>query len=189
MKQNAWVAFLLGCSCLITQPLCAAERIQLTLGGNLLSLLNLGTLEGDAGLGLSRHTSLHLKGIYNPFSWTWNGQPRQNKQLTLGIQGRYWPWYQFSGWYVGAKLQHSLYNRTGWFQPDAQEGWRTGLGAEVGYCLLLKKHLNLEFSAGIWTGYDRHKTYESACCGRLLQERQGLFFGIDRISIALQYLF
>lgn len=165
------------------------SRPYLSIGTNLLSLLTFGTMEADFGLGLSRHYSLHLKGIYNPFSWQASEQILQNKQATLALQGRYWPWFIFSGWYYGTKLQYSVFNRGGLHCPRIKDGIAYGIGLETGYAWMMSKHLNLEFGIGLWGGYASTRTFASARCGKLLERHQGGFCQVDRITIALQYTF
>lgn len=189
MKRKRIPTWILLLAFWMTGPQIHAEGRMFSAGINLLSLLDLGTFEADLGMGLSRHTSVHVKGIYNPFIWENTGNDLRHKQLTWSLQGRYWPWYQFAGWYVGGKVQHSLYNRSGWKNPQVQEGTAFGLGAEIGYNWMLNKHLNLEFAAGCWGGYDRHQTYATGCCGRLIEQDKGLFFQPDRFIIGLQYIF
>ena len=48
--------------------------------------------------------------------------------MTFAAGARWWPWYVFSGWWVGLKGQYSDYVKTGVWRPALEEGntywWR-----------------------------------------------------------------
>lgn len=165
------------------------KRPYLSISTNLLALGAFGTLEADLGVGISHNGSLHLEGIYNPFSWQLTNRTLHHKQATIALQGRYWLWYIYSGWYLAGKLQHSIFNRGGYRCPKIKEGTATGGGIEVGYDWMVGKYTNIEFAFGIWGGWESSKTYASARCGKLLAQSEKAFLKADRMTIALQFVF
>ena len=117
--------------------------------------------------------------------------PVYNKQATVNAGVRYWPWYVFSGWWVGAKVRYTDFDHCGILLPKNYVGQSIGAGLSAGYTWMLNKHLNLEVGAGIWGG--RHLEYEvyrrSALRKQLLDEGARNFYGLDDVAVTLMYVF
>lgn len=122
---------------------------------NLFDWADLGTVNLDFGVALSRHFSFQIGGKYNNWEFANTKGPiflvkNQQKSGSLGF--RYWPWYVFSGWWVSAKAQYCDYSLTGIKDQEFDEGTAVGGGLSTGYSWMLGKHFNLEFGVGFWGG-------------------------------------
>ena len=77
------------CLLFLAAPLSAQS---LSLSTNLLDWANLGTVNMQAGLSVSRHLTLHAGGRYNPwrFGAMEKGSAFQNRARNVSFGGRYW---------------------------------------------------------------------------------------------------
>lgn len=162
---------------------------KITLSTNLLGYAALATINADIGIALQRHWSLHAGGRYNPFSYGHGADRFHIKQGSGYLQARYWPWYSFSGWYAGGKLQFSRFNTGGILSGKTRQGDAAGFGIEGGYALMLGKSINLEFSIGIWSGWTSFAEYSSPRCGPMEREVRKFFIFPDDVKISIQILF
>lgn len=174
---------------LLSAALYGKGNNNVAIGSNLMGYLNFATFNGDLGIGISRHWSIHLNGKYNPFNWHTANQYLQNKQLSFACGARYWNWYRFSGWYWGGKVRYCIYNSGGIISPRTEEGDALGGSLEFGYQLLLSRHINMEFGAGIWGGWKKYRHYDAPRCGKLIGQGEKFFIAPDNISISVIYNF
>ncbi len=175
---------------------------QVSVSTNAIEWLNLGTINGEMGVSVSRHFSIHVGARYNP--WTFNkgdskarfndplGEEEkqfQNRKQAYCLSVRWWPWYIYSGWWWYVKGQYMEYNRGGLFNHTAEEGDNVGGGIGVGYTYMLHKHWNVEFGAGVWAGRSRFSSYRCTNCGTLLDQGTKFFFLPDDVFVSIIYVF
>ncbi|HIZ86997.1 MAG TPA: DUF3575 domain-containing protein [Candidatus Coprenecus pullistercoris] len=157
---------------------------------NLLDYANLLTLNAEAGISVDQHWSLLAEGRYNPFSFrTPGGGLMQNRTLSISAGTRYWPFFVYSGFYYGGRLQWSRFNTGGILSDCAVEGDAFGLGFNFGYSLMLTEHLNIEFGLGLWFGAAGYREYASTVCGKLTGSGIKAFIAPNDIQINLLYNF
>lgn len=179
------IVVLLSCTALFSQ--------RLSLSMNMADLAAFGTLNADAGLSVARKVTLHVGGRYNPWSFHYGEHQSElrNQQQFVYAGVRYWPWYVYSGWWMGGRLQWGNYSNGGIWRPALREGRNLmGLGLSAGYTYMLNKHFNLDFGVGVWGGYMGDYTlYDSF--SKLSYRTTGArgFFYPDTVIIALQYVF
>lgn len=175
---------------------------QVSISTNLIEWLNLGTINGEFGVSVSRHFSIHASARYNP--WTFRKgdvQARyedpvgdsekqfQNRKQAYGLSVRWWPWYIYSGWWWSVKGQYMEYNRGGIFIHTAEEGDSIGGGVAVGYTHMLHKHWNIEFGAGVWAGSSKYTKYRCTNCGTKMEEGTKFFVLPDDVFVSIIYVF
>lgn len=168
-----------------------AQRFSVSVNG--VDLAAFGTLNVEGGLSVAKNLSVHVGGRYNPWTFHYgehNSELRNQQQIVYaGI--RYWPWYVYSGWWMGARFQWGNYSNCGIWRPALQEGKNLmGLVASAGYTYMLDKHFNLDFGLGVWGGYMGDYTlYDST--NKLSYRTTGArwFFYPDTIIIAVHYVF
>lgn len=156
---------------------------------NLLDYLNFLTINAEAGVTLERHWSLTAEARYNPFNFKACREPVHNKKLTLSAGTRYWPFFVYSGFYYGGKIQWMQFNTGGLFSPRTREGNAVGIGFNFGYSLMLTEHLNIEFGIGLWFGGMNYTEYSSPVCGRKIESGRKAFIAPDDFQINLLYYF
>ena len=167
-----------------------AQRVAIST--NVVDWANVATVNLEAGLSVHQHFSLLAGAKYNPWKFrTLNlGIPLYNNQTTAYAGFRYWPWYVFSGWWLGVQAQYTDYSETGLWRHALDTGKAIGGGLSFGYTLMLHKNLNLEFGAGMWAGrrYE-HMLYCCPDCMRVRGSDPGNFVAINDISISFMYVF
>lgn len=168
-----------------------SDAQKISLETNIVEWANLGTVNLECGVSVSRHFSVIAGTKYNP--WTFNktdGYPMYNQQTTGYAGVRYWPWYVFSGWWIGAKGQYRNYSKTGIWRPSLETGSIIGAGLSFGYTLMLHKSLNIEFGAGCFAGRQiKYTLYECPKCMDVRDIGPRNYIGLDDVSISLMYLF
>lgn len=169
----------------------AARAQKVSLNTDLVDWGYFGTINLEAGISVSQHFSLMAGARYNPWEFkTRLDKDMYKKQITEYVGARWWPWYVYSGWWVGAKVQHSYFSETGMWRPALENKQAIGAGLSGGYTLMLHKNLNLEFSAGLWGGrYYKYKLYECPECMVLRTDEPRNFLDIEDISISIMYIF
>lgn len=176
-------------ACLVLVLASAAANAQkFSIGTNLVQWANLITYNGELGFSVSRHFSVTAGGRFNNTQIDHLDKHYivQNKQTTFFGGMRYWPWYVNSGLWVGGKLQYQEYAQSGIWRSALEKGRRAGVGASVGYTLMLTKHLNLEFGACLWGGYAmKYTLYDCPICLNIRENGGKFFAGLDDISISL----
>ena len=180
----------------------SAKAQQVSLSTNAVEWLNLGTINGEFGVSVSRHFSIHVGARYNP--WTFRkGNPGdrfddpygdaekqfQNRKQAYNISVRWWPWYIYSGWWWYVRGQYMEYNRGGVFNHMSEEGDNLGGGIGVGYTLMLHKHWNVEFGGGIWAGQSKYTTYRCTNCGTVQDQGKKFFVLPDDVFVSFIYVF
>ncbi|MCR4860519.1 MAG: DUF3575 domain-containing protein [Bacteroidales bacterium] len=166
------------------------DRARLALGQNVADYLFLGTLNADVQYSVHRSWTLLAGARYN--NWTWRHRREdqfESRQQTYYLGARWWPWYTYSGWWAGAKLQYQQYNRGGLLSLETEEGDAVGLSLGGGYCVHVNRSLNVDFGLFYWGGVTRYVKYACPYCGRRIDEGSKTFLLPDEIRIALQFIF
>ena len=176
-----------------TFQMTAQERkTSVALSTDLVDWAYLGTANFEAGVSLHRHFSLQTGAKFNPWSFKTRESDLDlyNKQTTAYAGFRYWPWYVYSGWWVGAQAQYTGYSETGVWRHALDTGKAIGAGLSFGYTLMLHERVNLEFGAGVWGG--RRFEHTLYCCPDCMQVRRsgpGNFVALNDISVSVMYVF
>lgn len=166
------------------------RRARLAFTQNLADYLFLGTLNADLQYSVHRFWTVHAGAKYN--NWTW--RHRQDTQFELRQQTyyagvRWWPWYTYSGWWAGAKLQYQEYNRGGIWSLETEEGDAVGLCLGGGYSVHVNRWLNVDFGIYGWGGMTKYTIYACPYCGRRVDQGTKAFILPDEVRIALQFIF
>ena len=170
----------------------AANAQTISLGTNAVDWVNLGTANVEVGISVGQHFSITTGGRYNPWSFSSkrHDAPMHNNVKVAYAGARYWPWYVFSGWWVGVKGQYEQFMQGGFWRPMLEVGTAIGAGLSGGYTWMLHKHLNLEFGIGMWGGrYTDYSKYQCSDCVDLITSGPRNFLRFDDLVIALVYVF
>ncbi len=163
---------------------------RLSVATNLLGYANLGTINGEIGLGVSRHFSVYLQTKYNPFTYREGREDQfQNRQATLSAGCRYWFWHTWSGWFLSGQAGYSKYNVGGIISQKSTEGDAFGITFGGGYALMLTKRLNIDFGAGVMGGLADYSKYSCTKCGKMEKKGKRLFVAPNNILVQLSYMF
>jgi len=166
------------------------HRARLAVTQNLADYIFLGTLNAEAQYSVHRNWTLSAGTRYN--NWTWRHRQDtqfQARQKTFYVGGRWWPWYTYSGWWAGGKLQYQEYNRGGLLGPETEEGDAVGLSLGGGYAVHVNHWLNVDFGLFGWGGMTRYVTYACPYCGQRTGEGTKAFILPDEVRVALQFIF
>lgn len=164
---------------------------HMSVSTNVLGWVDYGTINLSAGVSLARHFSFEAGGRYNPFSiQRQSGLTVRNQQKTAFASVRYWPWYVFSGWWIGIKGQWSEYSKTGIWRFAVDEGKRYGVGLSAGYTWMISKGFNIDFGIGGWSGrmYD-HTLYHCLKCMEIREAGSKNFIALDDVSVSFMIMF
>lgn len=186
------IALALACGLLcIRETGLGARNVKVALSTNAIEWANFGTINLEAGVGVSQHFSIQAGALYNPWNYRLkSGDSMYNKQTTAFVGARWWPWYVFSGWWVGVKARYSDAAVTGIWRPALRETMSAGAGLSFGYTLMIHKNINVEFGAGCWGGYHfKNNLYDCPKCMELREARPKGFFGLDTVSVSFMYVF
>ena len=178
---------------------------------NIAGWADLGTANAEAGVAVARHVSLHAGFRYNPWTFrqvapeavdalidgpvpaaleAFEAQDQfENRKRACHLGLRWWPWYIYSGWWVGARGQWMEYNRGGLFSRSTEEGEAVGAGLSVGYTRMIHRNWNIEFGAGLWGGSTRYTTYACPTCGTVTDGGRKTFILPDDVMLSLIYIF
>lgn len=162
-----------------------------SVGTNLIDCANFGTLNLEGSVAVSRRMTINLSTRYNP--WTFREYERETqmqnrvRQVALGV--RYWPWHVYSGWWIGGRAQYQEYNRGGINKPLTEEGDAFGVGFSFGYTMMLNKHLNMEFGAGLWGGGKSFVHLEYPRYGKVLDTGTTWFVMPNDCLVSLVWIF
>lgn len=169
---------------------------------NLVEWANLGTVNAEAGIAVSRHFSIHPGFRYNP--WTFrpgDAEDRfedpygddekqfENRKQSYSLTLRWWPWYIYSGWWGYVRGQYMEYNHGGLINHTSEEGDRYGVGLGAGYTHMIHKNWNIEFGAGVWGGRASYTGYRCTNCGSITGQGTKFFFLPDDVFVSLIYIF
>lgn len=162
------------------------------------------TPNANVQFSLSRHFTLEAGFRYNAWTYFGSVSDKRNRQCRQNyfVGLRYWPWYTYSGWWIGAKAQYEEYSRRQWKNIyRKEEGDAVGLGISAGYSIQLLPWLNLDFGVGVWGGGKSYKVYQdmdNACpeCGRRVDYNgiddapsKGFFFMPNEVTVGLMFIF
>ena len=163
---------------------------SVAIGTNVVDYLNLGTINLEGSVAVSRNWTLEAEWDYNP--WTYNegkADQFQNRSVSGSLGTRWWPWHVYAGWWLKGGLQYQVYNHGGLLSETSEEGESYGGGLAMGYALLLGEKINLDFGFGIWGGKRKYVTYRCTNCGRMEDQGEKWFLLPDDITISLYYIF
>lgn len=179
-----------------------ARAQRFSVSTNLVEWANLGTINGEFGVAVGQHFSIHANARYN--NWTFRkGDPEarfedplgenekqfENRKQAYAVGLRYWPWYIYSGWWFSLQGQYMEYNRGGVFNRTAEEGDAYGGSLGAGYTLMLNKHLNVEFGASVWLGTKDYKVYRCTNCGYVMENTSKFFVLPNDVMVSFVYVF
>lgn len=174
---------------LLSAPRSGAQR--LSVGTNVADWLSLGTMNANASVAVARHFTLNAEARVNP--WTFNSNDSetqlQNRHQTYAAGMRWWPWYVYSGWWLGLAAQYQEYNRGGIFSRSTEEGDAFGGVLSGGYTLMLHEHLNLDIGAGAWAGQTAYTVYDCPRCGRISESGKKWFVLPSEVYLSLIWIF
>ena len=168
------------------------SKTQFALSTDVVDWASLGTINLEAGVSVHQHFSVQAGAKYNPWNFETGrlDMPLYAHQTSAYAGFRYWPWYVFSGWWLGVQAQFTQYEETGIWRPALDTGSAVGGGMSFGYTLMLHEKLNLEFGAGVWAG--RRYKHTLYCCPECMDVRASGpsdFVALNDISVALMYVF
>lgn len=180
--------------CLSAAVCMAQETItgnaRLAIATNITDYIYLLTPNVDVQYSVGRCVSAQAGMKYNNWSFG-HGTQREvkNRQQTYYAGVRWWPWYTFSGWWMGSAVQFEEYDTGGVLRKDSEAGNAYGLSLSAGYSLQLVKWLNLDIGAGVWGGRTNYTLYACPYCGKKLEEGEKFFVLPNEARIALQFIF
>ncbi len=200
LHKVSYILLVAGFSLLLCPGRAEAQRISV--GTNAVEWLNLGTVNGELGVGINRFFSFHVGARYNNWSFrksspedrfeepTGESEKQfENRKRAFSAGLRYWPWYYFSGLWFYLRGQWMEYNRGGLINHSAEEGEAYGVGIGAGYSYMLSKHWNVEFGIGLWGGKKEFTKYNCTNCGRVIGEGKKSFILPDDAFVSIVYLF
>ena len=182
---------MLAAALLLLCHLASAQK-KVAFGTNVLEWAYLGTVNLEAGVGVSQHVSLTAGGKLN--LWSFDDQDRdivvQDQRQNAFFGMRYWPWYVYSGWWAGFKGQYEKRYSSGVWRPALEESTAVGGVLSAGYAIMLHKHFNIDFGAGIFGGrYLDYTLYRCADCAVIRQQGPRNFIKVDDIMVSLTFIF
>ncbi len=167
----------------------SAHAQKFSVSTDVVSWLNLGTINMEASAAVAKEITLNVGMKYNPWSFQTNKGQIQDRQATYSAGVRWWPWHIYSGWWFGGAFQYQEYNRGGVITQKAEEGDAYGAALSAGYTLMVNKKFNIEFAFGGWAGSTNYTTYACTTCGRIIDEGTKFFVRPNDVSIALMFIF
>ncbi len=188
--KTAVLTLFLAASLLAATSLTAKAQ-KVSIETNALEYVNFVTLNAETGLAVGRHGSINAAVRYNPFEFH-GGEDHhvmRNRQFTLGLGGRWWPWHIFSGWWLGGKAQYQVYNSGGIISPETRQGQRVGAGISAGYSYLFSPHFNLDFGIGGWAGMDYYTLFDCPVCGVTKEAGKKPFILPNELILGISYIF
>ncbi len=167
-----------------------ASARKWSVGTNAGTWADLGTMNVEGSVALSRNFTL-LAGVgYNPWMYRNTGGERfQNKRREAELGFRWWPWHVYSGWWLGCNAQYREYNQGGVISSETEEGNAVGMALSAGYTLMLHKNFNMEFGLGLRAGHTEYVTYSCPQCGRVTDEGKKWFILPDDMVISFVWVF
>ncbi len=166
-----------------------AKAQKWSVATNLLDYLNFGTINAEVGVSVDKHWTVALSGKYNPFYFDFPEHPIVNKKGLVAVNARFWPFFVYSGLFYGFGAQCAVFRSGGIFSENTREGIAGGLTFEIGYSLIVSKHLNIEFGIGVWGGASGYTKYAGTRCGRKLSETTEPFLTFSDFQINILYNF
>ena len=166
------------------------RRARFAVTQNLANYVFLGTVNAELQFSVHRNWTVGLGARYN--NWTWRARQDnqfEQRQQTYYIGARWWPWYTYSGWWVGGRFQYQEYNRGGVIRQETEEGDAVGLSIGAGYSVHVNRWLNIDFGLYGWGGATKYVTYACPYCGRKTGEGMKAFFLPDDMVVSLMFIF
>lgn len=170
--------------------LASAQKVAFST--NVVDWAYLGTTNLEAGVGVSQHLSLVGGGKLN--IWSFDSQKRdavvQDKRQMGYFGVKYWPWYVYSGWWGGFKGQYEKRYSSGVWRPALEESTAVGGVLSAGYAIMLHKHFNIDFGAGIFGGrYIDYTLYRCPDCTVIRQQGPRNFLRLDDVMVTVSLIF
>ena len=166
------------------------HRARLAVSQNVADYIFLGTLNAELQYSVHRNWTLGIGARYNNWTWRYRQDTQfEARQQTYYLDGRWWPWYTYSGWWVGGKVQFQEYNRGGLLGAETEEGDAVGVSLGAGYAVHVNHWLNIDFGLFGWGGMTRYVSYACPYCGSRTGEGTKAFVLPDEVRIALQFIF
>ncbi len=163
---------------------------RVALSTNVTDYVYLLTPNVDLQVAIARSVTLDAGVKYNGWSFKYGTQDEmKNRQWTASFGARWWPWYTYSGWWLGGAIQYQEYDRGGLFYNYGETGDAFGLAFSAGYSLQIKSWLNLDFGLNAWGGYTKYKKYACAYCGKLVEQGGKPFILPNEVRFALMFIF
>ena len=180
---------------LILTPICRAQEhrsqgSRIAVSTNITDYFLLISPNVDFQLALGRQLTAEAGLKYN--NWSFNhatDKEMKNRQQTYYAGARWWPWYTYSGWWVGTALQFQEYDRGGVFRKDSESGDAFGLSVSGGYSIQIAKWMNIDMGFGLWGGRTIYTVYECPYCGKKVDEGSKFFILPNEARLALQFIF
>lgn len=189
MKAKHIFPFLLICSASLVN----AQKVAVKT--NLLSDVN-GALNAGVEYAFGNKTSLDFSGSIRPWKRT---EGYVNRYWLVQPEFRYWPCQKFNGSFWGVFLNGAQFNVGGkkmpfglfpWLKEHRYAGWLAGGGISYGYQLMIHRHWNIEASVGVGYEYIDYKKYQCPdICSRLVDKGTYHYFGPNKLSLSVVYLF
>lgn len=177
-------------SCIFSCALSAQESSRWCVSTNAADWAYLLTVNAGGQYAISRHFTLETQARWNP--WSFNNADNdvfQSRQRTFSVGGRWWPWYTYSGWWLGARGQYQEYNSGGLSSASTEEGDALGVVLAGGYSVQITRWLNVDLGVGIWGGHSRYTTYACPHCGRVTDSGEKVFFLPDEMLVSAMFIF
>lgn len=197
-RTKALLYTLIGSLFLLSGGFSSGQDKALSL--NLADALRAGTIGLGGELALDRHFTAEASLRLNPWSFrstdTFNGLYEEedsrrilDKKQVYALGGKYWFWNVFSGWWTGGKILYCEYSHGGFSSPKTEEGDAAALSLSAGYSLMVRKHLNLDFGLGLWTGRKWYTVYSCPHCGSVEDEGKKFYVLPEEVVLSLVYVF
>lgn len=194
-------SFLLIVSGILLPSVAGAQTFSVST--NVIDWADLGTMNIEAGLVLTRHFSAHLDTRINPWLFGETGDMDEkygipiedgrkifcNKKTSVGLALRWWPWHVFSGWWFRAKAQFSSYDRGGLIHKTRTIGDAVGLALGFGYSFMLSPNWNFEIGLSGWGGMTRESYKESMMTPIISEPVWKPFILPDEVVVSFAYVF
>lgn len=177
-------------ACMAQHSLAADTDARFAVSTNVTDYVNLLTPNIDVQYAVGKSFTAQVGMKYN--NWTFGpdtDKAMKNRQQTYYVGARWWPWYTYSGWWVGGAAQFQEYDRGGVFTKDSEEGDAYGLAFSGGYSIQLAKWLNFDIGFGFWGGRTEYVRYSCPTCGKKVDEGKKFFVLPNEARVALQFIF
>ena len=177
---------------LLLLPFCGAFAQKVSFSTNISAWAYLGTVNLEASLGVSQHFSISVGGKLNPWEFQDNRRDVavRDKRKTVNFGARYWPWYFYSGWCASLKGQYEIRQTNCVWRPALEESSAVGGVLSAGYAIMLGKHLDIDFGAGLFAGrYLDYTLYRCDDCAVIRQQGARNFLRLDDIMVSISVIF
>lgn len=158
---------------------------------NAMSWANLGTINVESGISVSKHFTVFAGAKYNPWKIRTKSQyVLINQQATGYVGAKYWPWHVYSGWWIGAKAQFENFTQAGLFSEEMLTGNALGAGLSFGYSIMIAPKVNVDFGLGGWGGRAlNYSKYTNHYDNELITSGARNFLFLENVIVAFTYIF